>query len=107
VTQQRFQEGNDLGTFDGSSVDLKIEVPESDSGNHRKAFPTESLLDDWGLAAWRPRAHPVRARTQAAFVEEDDGASFACGFFLRRGQRSRFQCAIFGSSRSKARREGR
>ena len=83
VTQERFQEVNDLGTFDRSSVDLKIEVPESDAGNHREAFPTESLLDDWGLAAGRPSAHPVRARTQAAFVEEDDGASFARGFFLR------------------------
>ena len=83
MTQQRFQEVNDLGTFDGSSVDLKIEVPESYPSDHRKTLPPESLLDDGGLATWCPSAHPVGAGTQPAFIEEDDGASFARGFFLR------------------------
>jgi hypothetical protein len=86
VTHERFQEFDDLETLDGTRVDLEIEVPESYARNDRKTLPAEGFLDHRGLAARRPGAHPVGTRAQAAFVEEDDGASFPCGFFLRRGQ---------------------
>ena len=107
VAQERFQEWDDLRTFDRARMDLEIEVPERDSRNERKTLPTEGLLDHRGLTAWRPSAHPVGTCTQAAFVEEDDGASCTRGFFLRFGQPERGQCAIFFSSRSRARRVGR
>ena len=45
--------------------------------------------------------------TQAAFINEEDGAAFASGFFLMAGQRFFFQCSIFVSSRSRARPTGR
>jgi hypothetical protein len=67
-------------------MDLKIEVPESDSRDERKTLPAESLLDHRGLATRRPSTHPVGARAQTAFVEEDDGAAFPRGFFLSVGQ---------------------
>ena len=81
MAQERFQELDDLRTLDGARMDLEIEVPESHPRNDRETLPTESLLDDRGLAARRPSAHPVRTCAQTAFVEEDDGASFPRRFF--------------------------
>lgn len=86
VAQECFKEFDDLRTLDRAGIDLEIEVPESDSRDDRKTLPTESLLDHRSLTARRPSAHSVGTRTQAAFVEEDDGAAFLRGFFFSFGQ---------------------
>ena len=107
VAQEHFEKFDNLRAFDRTGMDLKIEVPEGDSRNDRKTLPAESLLENRRLAARRPSAHPVRPRAQAAFVDENNGAPLAARFFFSFGQVERCQCAIFSSSRSRARRVGR
>lgn len=86
VPQKCGQELDDLRALDGARMDLEIEIPQRHSRDDRKTLPAKSLLDHRSLAARRPSPHPVRARAQAAFVDEDNGASLPLGFFLRFGQ---------------------
>ena len=95
VAQERLEELDNLRTFDGTGMNLKIEIPEGYSRNDRKTFPAEGLLENGRLAARRPSSHPVRTRAQAAFVDENNGAPLALRFFFSFGQVYRFQCAIF------------
>jgi hypothetical protein len=39
------------------------------------------VLQHRGVAARRPSAHPAGSLTQSAFIDEDDGAPLALGFF--------------------------
>lgn len=107
VTVQRPQESDNLGALDGAGVQVEVEVLERETGDGRQAFPVEVEGQDRGLAAGRPGANTVGALAQSAFVEEDEGASFPAGFFLRRGHWRVFQSAILASSRSRARPTGR
>jgi hypothetical protein len=106
VAQQGVRELGGPLPVDAARVDPKVELPERQAGDDRELVPLEGLAQHRRLATERPGAHPVGPRAQSAFVDEDDGAAFAPGFFLRRGQVTRFQSAIAPSSRSIARRVG-
>jgi len=84
VPLEMFEELNDLRALDRAGVESEIEVPESQTRNHRKALPVEVVLQHWGLAAPGPGAHPVRSLAQAAFVDEDQDALFRDGLFFKR-----------------------
>ena len=101
------EEAHHLRPLDRAGVHLEKKPPEHDPGNDRQALPTEGFLQHRRLPAFGPRPHPMRAGAQAAFVDKDNGAAFAPGFFFSAGQVARFQPAIFFSSRSIARRVGR
>ena len=107
VAQEHLEKLDDLWTLDRAGMDLEIEVPKRHSCDDRKTLPAESLLDHRSLAARRPGAHALWPRAQTTFVEKDDGSPFPRCFFLSCGHTERFQCVIFGSSRSRARRVGR
>jgi len=107
MTLQVFEELHDLGALDGALVDLKQAAPQSQCPNDREALPIEGLLKHGGLAHWRPGPGPGGARAQARLVNENDGAPLVPGFFLMFGHCTRFQCEIFFSLRSIARRVGR
>src|ERR1700722_15530982 len=51
---QRLQEFDELRTADGASVQAKVEVPETDAGNHRQLLPIEAVLQHRGLTFRRP-----------------------------------------------------
>jgi hypothetical protein len=106
VAEERLEEFGGPLPVDTPFVKSEVKVPEGETRDEREFVPIEGLAEHRGLAAWRPRAHPVRPGAQSAFVDEDDGAAFAPGFFLRPGQVTRFHCAIAISSRSMARRVG-
>jgi hypothetical protein len=61
VAHQVLEKLDDLGPLDGPRKQFEIEVPPRDSGDHRKGFPIEVILQHRGLAAGSPGAHPVRA----------------------------------------------
>ena len=106
VAQKRFQELGRARAIDTAFVNSEIKLPERQAGNEREFVPVERLAQHRGLPARSPRAHPVRPGAQSALVDEDDGAAFPPGFFLRRGHVTRFQSAIAASLRSMARRVG-
>src|SRR6185437_415021 len=85
----------------------EVEVPPRYSRHGRQGFPIEMVLQHRSLAARRPRAAAMRTLAQSTFVDENDGAALVFGLFFNAGQRSRFHCLIFFSSRSKARPVGR
>ena len=91
----------------GCTVQTEIEVPPGHASSDREQLPVEMVLQHRGLPARRPCAYAVGSLAQSAFVDEDDGTPLAPGFFLSCGQRSRFQCVIACSLRSKARPLGR
>ena len=96
-----------LGTFDATGMDLKIEPPEGQSTDDRKALPVEGFVEHWGAPTRGPCADPRGAGAQAAFVNKDDSAALPGGFFFKAGQSTRFQRRIAFSLRSTARRSGR
>jgi len=107
MPQKMSQEINHLWTFDAAGMEGEVVIPPCQPGDGREAFPVEGELQYRRLAARRPGAHPMGFLTQSAFINEDDGAAFASGFFFMAGQRFFFQCSIFFSSRSRARPTGR
>ena len=106
IAQQVFQKLDDLFGLDGFFEDLKVEVPDGDSGDDRQGFPVEVELQNGCLPARRPGAPPMRPLAQPAFVDEDDRATLFCSFFLISGQRLRFHSSIEASLRSRARPTG-
>jgi len=102
VAQQVPEEVHHLGGANSVLVEPEIEVPPGDAGRDRKHFPVEVILQHRSLSAWGPGAHPMRPLAQPALVDEDDGTPLAEGFFLIRGQRTRFQYRMASSSRSSA-----
>ena len=106
IAQQVFKKLDDLFGLDGFFEDLKVEVPDGDSGDDRQGFPVEVELENGCLPARRPGAPPMRPLAQPAFVDEDDDAALFLGFFLISGQRLRFHLSIKASSRSRARPTG-
>jgi len=107
MANQMGQEEDGFFFADGGVEDLEVEVPESHTGCHRDGLPIEVVLQDRGLASWRPGAAAMRSLTQPAFVDEDNGAALFLGFFLMAGQVFRFHSAIASSFRSSARPTGR
>jgi hypothetical protein len=82
MPQQRFEKLYNLLPLDRAGMNLKIKVPQSESGDDRKTLPTKRLLDHRRLSARRPGSHPMGTRAQPAFVEKYNGAAFFAGFFL-------------------------
>jgi len=77
------QKLDDLKAFNAAGVNLEVEPPQGQAPDDREAFPIEGLLEDGRLSAWRPSARPRRTSTQSAFVNKNDGAALAPGFFLK------------------------
>lgn len=98
---------NDLGALDAAGVHLKVEPPQSQATNDRKALPVEGFVEHWGLSTRRPGADPCRARAQSAFVYEHDDSPLLARLFFKAGHATRFQWRMAFSSRSTARRSGR
>ena len=101
------EEVHHLGSLDSRGIEPEVKVPPSDSGRGRYHLPIEVILQYRRLSARRPGPHPVRSLAQSAFVDEDDRAPFAQGFFLICGQRYFFQWRMPSSLRSTARPVGR
>src|SRR5215831_19468322 len=101
------QKFDDLGAANSSGKEPEVKVPKSDSGDRRKGFPGEVILQHRRLSFLGPRARAVRSLAQSTFVDEDDGAPFFLGFFLISTQRFSFHSRILASSRSRARPTGR
>ena len=106
VTEQVFQELDNLFGLDGAFEDLEVEVPVCQAGDYRKSFPVEMKLEDGSLAARCPSAPPMGPLAQTTFVDEDDGSPFFLSFFLMSGQRRCCQSSIRASFRSNARPTG-
>src|SRR5713226_3149270 len=107
VAQQMAEEVDHLGGMDGAGIEPEVEVPPGDAGSRRQHLPVEMMLQYRGLPARRPGPHPMRSFAQSAFVDEDDRAPLAEGFFLIRGHATFFHWRIACSSRSSARPLGR
>jgi hypothetical protein len=107
VAEEVGQEDNRLLLADRFLENLKIEVPQGHPGSHRDGLPIEVVLQYGSLPTRRPGTAPMGTLAQPAFVDEDDGAPFFCGFFLIPGQVLRFQWPIASSLRSSARPAGR
>src|SRR5579872_95648 len=107
LSLQVLKELDDLRTFDRAGMELEVEVPDRDAADDREFLPVEVKLQNRGLSARSPGAHPVGFLAEAAFVNEDNDSPFFQGFFLRFGQTERFQLAMAFSSRWMARVVGR
>jgi hypothetical protein len=84
------------------------EVPSERQGDgHGELLPIESVGQDRGLAAGRPRPADRRPLRDAALVFEDDPGVAAASVFFTVGQRVVIQAVIAASFRSLARLAGR
>lgn len=101
------QKPDHLFALDRSRMELKVEVPPGHPRDRREGFPGETMLEDGRLPARGPGADAVRSFRESTFVDEDDRSPFVLGFFLMRGQSTRFHRRIAASSRSIARPVGR
>jgi len=78
---------------------------ERRDGRH---FPMTAglLIEQRGLAAWRPSPPNERRHHEAGLVDKDQVSVQIAGFFLSRGQSTLTQRRIASSSRSRAMRSG-
>lgn len=106
MPEQRLEEFRGAFPVDAALVDPEVKLPQREARDDRQFVPIEGLAQHRRLSTRRPRAHPMRPRAQSAFVDEDDSAALAPGFFLSRGHPTRFHSAMALSSRSIARRVG-
>ena len=81
LTVKCLEKADNLRAFDRPLVQLKVEVSPRQSGDGGETFPIEVEGENGRLATGRPRARTARPLAQSTFVEEDDGAPFAPGFF--------------------------
>jgi hypothetical protein len=102
VPHQCRQEIQHLRTLHGARVKTKIEVPSCQTCGSRQTLPVKVVLQHRRLAARCPGSASMRALTQSAFVDEDDGTPFPAGFFLMAGQVLLFHVRICCSLRSRA-----
>src|SRR5215203_2007042 len=98
---------NDLRALDAAVVNLKIEAPQGQAADDRKAFPVEGFLKDGRWPARSPGAHARGPCAQAAFIDEDDRPALLARLFFKAGQVLRCHCLMAFSSRSMALRSGR
>src|SRR5260370_26501023 len=102
VAQQKAEEVGHLGGMEGAGIEPEVEGPPGDPGRRRQHLPVEMMLQYRGLSVRRPGPHPMRPFVHSAFVDEDERAPLAEGFFLIRGQVTLCHCRIACSSRSSA-----
>lgn len=107
MAQEMAKKENDLRTFNCAREQAKIEIVPGDPCNGRERLPTEMILENRRLAAGSPGSTAMRSLAQPTFVNEDDRALLASGFFLMAGHRYFFHFAMTSSSRSIARPVGR
>lgn len=79
---------------------------DGETRDHRDAIAAIPVVQQRGLAARRPGPDHGGRKHDPRFVYEDDVGPQPNGVFFTRGQAFRFQRAIAGSSRSRARRSG-
>lgn len=110
---KRLQEAHDVGTADASRMKGQepAETPGGGCGEHqadpREALPIERLAQAGRLTLGSPSGSNGRSLRESALVQKAQPRLQSSGFFLICGQRTRTQCAIAFSSRSRARRAGR
>ena len=76
-------------------------------GNHRDLpVATALVIENGGLATWRPSPADQRGQQEAALVDKDDVGLQSAGFFLMSGQSTRTQRRTAFASCSRARRSG-
>jgi len=107
VAHQMRKEFNHLGTSDTARIEPKVKIPPRDSRHCRERLPIKRILKHRRLSSWRPGPATVRTLAQSALVDKYYRTALPLGFFLSRGQRFFFHCAIETSSRSSARAAGR
>ena len=106
VSEERFEELDDLFFGDGSFMQPKAHPGEVHAGDERQLMPVEVKLHHWRLAFQRPGAHPSGTLRDAGFVDEYDQSSLAAGVFFSAGQVRLRQCSMAAGLRSRARRSG-
>lgn len=106
VPLQMTEKRDDLGAFNASLMNLKIESPQRQPTNDGKTFPVEGLVQHRRLSARGPGADARRAGAQPAFVDENDGSALPESLFFKSGHSTRCQRRMAFSSRSTARRSG-
>ena len=82
VTLKVSEKLHDLQTFDAAGIKLEVKLPKNQTADERKAFPIESLLQERGLAAWRPRPCPSRLSAQPAFIDKNNQPALPLRLFL-------------------------
>ena len=107
VTHQGRKKIHDLFFLDGTGIDAKVEIPQSEPRSYRESLPIEVVLQDGGLSARCPGTATMRSLTQSAFVDEDEDAPLPARFFFSAGHTFFFQLRICSSLRSRARPSGR
>jgi len=112
VAKHVAEEVTDLRMLDvlGMQAEVQPQAPaagtDGQAGDHRDAIPTLAVVEQRCLSPRRPGAPDGRDQEEARLVDEDEVGAQPAGFFLMRGQVSRFHCSILASSRSSARRSG-
>ena len=79
---------------------------DRETGNDRDAIAAVPVAQQRRVAARRPGTQHGGREHETGFVYEDEVGPQPNGVFFTRGQAFRFQRAIAGSSRSRARRSG-
>lgn len=82
LARERGQELHQLWALDAAGEEPEVEVPEGHAGNGGALLPGEAVLQHRRLPLGRPGAHPGRPFAQSRFVDEDEGAPLAPGFFF-------------------------
>jgi hypothetical protein len=96
-----------LRAADTAGVQAKVKIPPGDAGHRRKRLPVKRILKHRCLSSRRPGPATVGTLAEPTLINKHYGAPLPLGFFLRRGQRFSFHCAIEISLRSSARAVGR
>lgn len=112
MAEQIPEECAHLRVLDVLGGEQEVEAAAPAAGTHREAGDDRDALaplavtQQRGLTPRRPGATHARDQEEARLVDEDEVGAQPRGFFLMRGQASRFQCSMRSSLRSSARRSG-
>jgi hypothetical protein len=82
LAQQMSEEVHYLHGVDGVRIQAEIEVAPGHRGRSLEHLAIKVILQRRGLPARRTDACPMEPLAQSAFVEEDDGTTFAQCFLL-------------------------
>src|SRR6185437_5426269 len=104
---QGLEELDDLGAFDRTGEEAKVESPIAHAGDDRELLPREAVLQDRCLALRGPGTCAAGSFGQTRFVDKDDYSALPRSDFFMAGHRFSFQVRIAASSRSRARPAGR
>lgn len=107
--KQSQEGGHPRGSNVFPGMEGKVKSYPLSAGRDRKggdcghlAMPSAYLVQDRGLAPWRPGAPDQWGQQETAFVYEGDSGIQGPGFFLRAGQVAFIQFRMAFSSRSRA-----